>query len=208
MVNRQPTRNLALELCRVTEAAALAACRFVGRGDKDSADKAAVDAMRLVLNTIEMDGKIVIGEGEKDAAPMLYNGEKLGNGEPPEVDIAVDPIDGTRPVAHGLWNTISVVALAPRGTMFDPGPFVYMDKIAVGPVAKQVIDINAPVKDNLEKIAKVKGENVQRSHRGHSGPPPSRTVDCRSAFLWCTNSFNPGWRCGWCNHGGMAGITY
>lgn len=161
MVNRQPTRNLALELCRVTEAAALAAGRFVGRGDKNSADKAAVDAMRLVLNTIEMDGKIVIGEGEKDAAPMLYNGEKLGNGEPPEVDIAVDPIDGTRPVAHGLWNTISVVALAPRGTMFDPGPFVYMNKIAVGPIAKQVIDIDAPVKDNLEKIAKVKGENVR-----------------------------------------------
>lgn len=156
----QPTRNLALELVRVTEAAALAAARFMGRGDKIAADRAAVDAMRLVLNTVQMDGVIVIGEGEKDEAPMLYNGERLGTGEPPEVDIAVDPIDGTRPLTHGLNNSIATVALSPRGSMFDPGPFVYMDKIAVGPEACDVIDIEAPVKDNLEKIAKAKGMTV------------------------------------------------
>jgi fructose-1,6-bisphosphatase II len=155
-----PTRNLALELVRVTEAAALAAGRYVGSGDKELADKAAVDAMRLVLNSIEMDGVIVIGEGEKDQAPMLFNGEKIGTGEPPLVDIAVDPIDGTRPVAHGLPNAITTVALAPRGTMFNPGPFVYMEKIAVGPEAHNVVDIEAPVEDNLVKIAKAKGENV------------------------------------------------
>ncbi len=155
-----PTRNLALELVRVTEAAALAAGRFMGRGDKKLADKAAVDAMRTILNSIYMKGVVVIGEGEKDEAPMLYNGEKLGMGKMPEVDIAVDPIDGTRPLAFGLWNSISTVALAPRGTMFDPGPFVYMDKIAVGPEARDVIDIEAPVADNLKKIAKAKGEDV------------------------------------------------
>ncbi|MCE5206987.1 MAG: class II fructose-bisphosphatase [Chloroflexi bacterium] len=155
-----PTRNLALELVRVTEAAALAAGRYVGSGDKKLADKAAVDAMRLVLNSIEMDGVIVIGEGEKDEAPMLYNGERIGNGEPPMVDIAVDPIDGTRPAAYGLPNSITTVALAPRGTMFNPGPFVYMNKIAVGPAARDVIDIEAPVEENLRKIAKAKGENV------------------------------------------------
>ncbi len=117
-----PTRNLALDLVRVTEAAALAAARHMGRGNKIAADKAAVDAMRLILNTVEMDGVIVIGEGEKDQAPMLYNGERLGTGQPPLLDIAVDPIDGTRPLALGMWNAIATVALAPRGTMFDPGP--------------------------------------------------------------------------------------
>ncbi len=161
MIDSKPTRNLALELVRVTEAAALAAGRYVGRGDKIAADRAAVDAMRLVLNTIQMDGVIVIGEGEKDEAPMLYNGERLGTGEPPQVDIAVDPIDGTRPTAHGLPNAISTVALAPRGSMFNPGPIVYMDKIAVGPEARDVIDIEAPVEDNLRKIAKAKGGNVE-----------------------------------------------
>jgi fructose-1,6-bisphosphatase II len=159
----EPTRNLALELVRVTEAAALAAGRFVGRGDKNAADKAAVDAMRLVMNSIQMDGVIVIGEGEKDEAPMLFNGERLGTGVAPAVDIAVDPIDGTRPLANGLDNTIAVVALAPRGTMFNPGPFVYMNKLVVGPAAAGVIDIQAPVRDNLEKIAHAKGEKV---------PPP------------------------------------
>ncbi len=159
-MNSVPTRNLALELVRVTEAAAMAAGRFVGRGDKIAADKAAVDAMRLVLNLVQMDGVIVIGEGEKDRAPMLFNGERLGTGDPPEVDIAVDPIDGTRPTAHGLPNAIATVALAPRGTMFDPGPFLYMNKIAVGPDAKDVIDIEAPVEDNLKKIARAKGEDV------------------------------------------------
>ncbi len=160
MIDTRPTRNLALELVRVTEAAALAAGRYVGRGNKNAADKAAVDAMRLMLNTIQMDGVIVIGEGEKDEAPMLYNGERLGTGEPPQVDIAVDPIDGTRPTAHGLPNAIATVAIAPRGTMFDPGPVLYMNKIAVGPEAKEVIDIEAPIKDNLKKIAKAKGEDV------------------------------------------------
>jgi fructose-1,6-bisphosphatase II len=145
----------------VTEAAALAAGRYVGRGDKVAADRAAVDAMRLVLNTIQMDGVIVIGEGEKDEAPMLYNGERLGTGEPPQVDIAVDPIDGTRPTAYGLPNAIATVALAPRGSMFNPGPIVYMDKIAVGPEARDVIDIEAPVEDNLRKIARAKGGNVE-----------------------------------------------
>lgn len=157
----RPTRNLALELVRVTEAAALAAGRYVGRGDKEAADRAAVDAMRLMLNTVQMDGVVVIGEGEKDQAPMLYNGERLGTGDPPKVDIAVDPIDGTRPTAYGLPNAISVVALAPRGTMFNPGPAVYMHKIAVGPAARDVIDIEAPVEENLRRIAKAKGVPVE-----------------------------------------------
>jgi fructose-1,6-bisphosphatase II len=152
----KPTRNLAMELVRVTEAAALAAGRFMGRGDKLSADKASVDAMRLILNTIAIDGVIVIGEGEKDQAPMLYNGERVGTGEPPLMDIAVDPIDGTRPLSNGLPNSIATVAIAPRGTMFDPGPYVYMDKIAVGPEAAGTIDIEAPVKDNLMRVSRAK----------------------------------------------------
>ncbi len=160
MTSRKPTRNLALDLVRVTESAALAAGRFVGRGNKEAGDKAAVDAMRLVMNTIEMKGTIVIGEGEKDEAPMLYNGELLGTGEPPELDIAVDPIDGTRPLALGLGNTIATVALAPRGSMFNPGPLVYMHKIVVGPEAKDVIDLDAPVRDNLEKIARARGKDI------------------------------------------------
>ncbi|MBM3144010.1 MAG: class II fructose-bisphosphatase [Chloroflexi bacterium] len=160
MANSQPTRNLALELVRVTEAAALASGRFMGRGQKEAADKAAVDAMRLVLNSIEMDAIVVIGEGEKDEAPMLYNGEKLGTGNPPAVDIAVDPIDGTRPLANGFINSISTVAIAPRGTMFDPGPFMYMHKIAVGPEAAGMIDIDAPVEDNLQRIARIKKMHV------------------------------------------------
>lgn len=153
MNTQKPTRNLALELVRVTESAALSAGRFMGRGDKDVADRAAVDAMRLVLNSIDMDAVIVIGEGEKDEAPMLFNGEKVGSGKPPQVDLAVDPIDGTRPLANGFLNSIATVAIAPRDTMFNPGPFVYMDKIAVGPQAKGLIDIEAPLRDNLEKIA-------------------------------------------------------
>lgn len=160
MIDTKPTRNLALELVRVTEAAALGAGRFMGRGDKIAADKAAVDGMRLVLNTIDMDGVIVIGEGEKDEAPMLYNGEHLGTGMAPLVDIAVDPIDGTRPLAFGRHNSISTVALAPRGTMFNPGPFFYMNKIAVGQDAKDAIDIEAPVEDNLRAIARAKGKDL------------------------------------------------
>jgi len=157
---QKPTRNLALELVRVTEAAALSAGRLMGRGDKEVADKAAVDAMRLVLNSIDMDALIVIGEGEKDEAPMLFNGEKVGTGKPPLVDLAVDPIDGTRPLANGFLNSIATVAIAPRGTMFDPGPFVYMDKIAVGPKAKGLINIEAPLRENLEKIASSENKSL------------------------------------------------
>ena len=141
MTLSEPTRNLALEIVRVTEAAALASGRWMGRGEKEKADNAAVEAMRLILSTVDMDGKIVIGEGEKDNAPMLFNGEHVGNGLPPEVDVAVDPIDGTRPLAFGRTNSIATVSIAPRGTMFDPGPFVYMNKIAVGPQAKGKIDL-------------------------------------------------------------------
>ncbi|QAA76089.1 MAG: Fructose-1,6-bisphosphatase, GlpX type [Candidatus Bipolaricaulis sibiricus] len=156
-----PTRNLALELVRVTEAAAMAAGRFMGRGDKAAADQAAVEAMRFMLASVEMDGIVVIGEGEKDEAPMLYNGERVGTGALPKVDIAVDPIDGTRPLATGNLNAISTVAIAPRGTMFDPGPFVYMDKLAVGPAAKGKVDITAPVDANLAAVARAKGDRVE-----------------------------------------------
>ncbi len=149
-----PDRNLAFELARVTEAAALAAGRWVGRGDKISADQAAVDAMRLVLNSIDMDGVVVIGEGEKDEAPMLYNGEILGTGEPPEVDIAVDPIDGTTLTAKGLPGALAVVALAERGTMYNPSHIVYMNKIAVGPEARDMIDINSSVEMNIRRVAR------------------------------------------------------
>jgi len=156
-----PTRNLALDLARVTEAAALSAGRYMGRGDKEAADRSAVEAMRLVLRSVEMDGVIVIGEGEKDNAPMLYNGERVGNGSKPELDVAVDPIDGTRPLAFGRANSISVVALAPRGTMFNPGPFVYMNKIAVGPEARGKIHIEKSITDNLKSIARAKGKAVE-----------------------------------------------
>ncbi len=160
-MDREPSRNLALELVRVTEAAALAAGRFMGRGDKIAADRAAVEAMRLVLKSVSMDGVIVIGEGEKDEAPMLFNGERVGNGSPPQVDVAVDPIDGTRPLAFGRANAIATVALAPRGTMFNPGPFVYMNKIAVGPEAKGVINIETSVTENLKAIAAAKKKSVR-----------------------------------------------
>ena len=155
-----PDRNLALELVRVTEAAALAAARWRGRGDKEAADQAAVDAMRTLMDTVSMDGVVVIGEGEKDNAPMLYNGETIGNGEPPVVDIAVDPIDGTTLTAKGLNGAIAVVALAERGTMFDPGPCVYMEKIACGPEGREVVDLDAPIADNLKGLAKEKGKDV------------------------------------------------
>jgi fructose-1,6-bisphosphatase II len=159
-MSEKPERNLALELVRVTEAAALAAGRFMGRGDKEGGDKAAVDAMRLVLNSIEMDGIIVIGEGEKDEAPMLYNGERLGSGDPPLVDIAVDPIDGTRLLALGRANSLSTVAIADRGSMFNPGPIVYMDKIAVGPEGKGAIDIEVSPTVNLRSVARAKGKDI------------------------------------------------
>jgi len=159
--SKDPTRNLALELVRVTEAAALASGRFMGRGEKEMADQAAVNAMRIVLQTVDMNGVIVIGEGEKDNAPMLYNGEEVGNGSPPNVDVAVDPIDGTRPLAFGRSNSIATVAIAPRGTMFNPGPFVYMNKLAVGPEAKGRINIEKPVTENLKAIAKAKQKDVE-----------------------------------------------
>jgi fructose-1,6-bisphosphatase II len=152
-----PDRNLALELVRVTEAAAMAAGRWVGRGDKEAADGAAVDAMRLMIDSVAMDGVVVIGEGEKDNAPMLYNGEKVGTGEGPTVDVAVDPIDGTTLTSKGMMSALSVLAVAERGSMFDPGAAVYMDKIAVGPEAADVIDINAPPGDNVKAVAKAKG---------------------------------------------------
>ena len=156
-----PDRNLAMELVRVTEAAALAASRWVGRGDKDGADAAAVDAMRLVLDTVSMDGVVVIGEGEKDDAPMLFNGERIGTGEPPETDIAVDPIEGTTLCSLGQGGATSVLAVSERGTMFDPGPFVYMEKMAVGPEAMGAIDITRSITENLEGVAKAKGETVR-----------------------------------------------
>src|SRR5512139_2737613 len=161
LMHRDPTRNLALELARVTEAAALAAGRFMGRGDKEAADGAAVNAMRVVLQTVDMNGIIVIGEGEKDNAPMLYNGEMVGNGMQPDVDVAVDPIDGTRPLAFGRTNSLATVAIAPRGTMFDPGPFVYMNKLAVGPEAKGMINIEKSIAENLKAIAKAKHKDVE-----------------------------------------------
>ena len=156
-----PEPNLALDLVRVTEAAALAAGRWMGRGNKIAADQAAVDAMRLVLNTIEMDGVIVIGEGEKDEAPMLFNGEAIGDGSPPQTDIAVDPIDGTTLTALGRGNAIAVIAVSERGTMFDPGPCVYMEKIAVGAEAKGRVSLELSVTDNLKAVAEAKGESVR-----------------------------------------------
>jgi fructose-1,6-bisphosphatase II len=155
-----PDRNLAMELVRVTEAAALAAARWMGRGDKEGADGAAVDAMRIVLHSVPMDGIVVIGEGEKDEAPMLYNGEHIGDGSPPATDIAVDPIDGTRLTATGQPSAVSVIAVSERGTMFDPGPCVYMEKIATGPDAAHVIDITKTPTENLRAIAEAKNEDI------------------------------------------------
>ena len=157
---QSPDRNLAMELMRATEAAALAGGRWLGRGDKNAADGAAVEAMRVVLNSVAMDGVVVIGEGEKDEAPMLFNGEQIGDGAPPAMDIAVDPIDGTTLTSLGRPGAICVIALSERGTMFNPGPCVYMEKIAAGPAAADAIDLNAPVKANLHAVAKALGERV------------------------------------------------
>src|SRR3954447_23645376 len=155
-----PDRNLALELVRVTESAALAAARWVGRGEKESADQAAVDAMRFTLHAVPMDGIVVIGEGEKDEAPMLYNGEKIGDRSPPEVDVAVDPLEGTRLTALGQPNALAVVALAERGSMFDPGPCVYMEKIAGGPDIADVLDLDRPLTETLKLVAKRRNTDV------------------------------------------------
>jgi len=157
----RPDRNLALELVRVTEAAALAAARMVGRGDKEGADQAAVDAMRYVLDSVQMDGVVVIGEGEKDEAPMLYNGEQIGDGSPPQVDIAVDPLEGTRLTALGMPSALAVIALAERGTMFDPGPCVYMEKIAGGPEVADLLDLDRPLPETLRLIAERKGTDIR-----------------------------------------------
>jgi fructose-1,6-bisphosphatase II len=157
----RPDRNLALELVRVTEAAALAAARMVGRGDKEGADQAAVDAMRYVLDSVSMDGVVVIGEGEKDEAPMLYNGEQIGDGSPPQVDIAVDPLEGTRLTALGMPSALAVIALAERGAMFDPGPCVYMEKIAGGPDIADLLDLDRPLPETLRLIAERKGVDIR-----------------------------------------------
>jgi fructose-1,6-bisphosphatase II len=161
MAFTQPSRNLALELVRVTETAAIAASRWVGRGAKNDADQVAVDGMRKMINTVSMNGVIVIGEGEKDQAPMLFNGEQVGDGNGPSVDVAVDPIDGTTLTAKGMNNAISVIALAERGTMFDPTTVFYMKKLVVGPEAADVVDITAPVKENLRRIAKAKRRDIE-----------------------------------------------
>lgn len=157
----KPDRNLALELVRVTEAAALAAARLVGRGEKEEADQAAVDAMRNVLDTISMNGVVVIGEGEKDEAPMLYNGEQIGDGTPPLVDIAVDPLEGTRLTALGMPSAITVIALAERGAMFDPGPCVYMEKLAGGPEIADLLDLERPLPETLHLVAQRKGVDIR-----------------------------------------------
>jgi fructose-1,6-bisphosphatase II len=156
-----PDRNLALELVRVTEAAALAAARLIGRGDKEEADQAAVDGMRHQLRSISMDGVVVIGEGEKDEAPMLYNGEEIGDGTPPQVDVAVDPLEGTRLTAMGMPNALAVIALSERGSMFDPGPCVYMEKIAGGPEVADLLDLDRPMSETVKLVARRKGTDVR-----------------------------------------------
>jgi len=157
----RPDRNLALELVRVTEAAAMAAGRWVGRGDKNGADGVAVNAMRLLISTVGMNGTVVIGEGEKDNAPMLYNGEQVGDGTGPECDVAVDPIDGTTLTAKGMMNAIAVLAVAPRGTMYDPSAVFYMDKLVTGPDAADLVDIRLPVAENIKRVAKAKGSHAE-----------------------------------------------
>jgi fructose-1,6-bisphosphatase II len=157
----KPDRNLALELVRVTEAAAMAAGRWVGRGDKNGADGVAVDAMRHMIASVGMRGTVVIGEGEKDEAPMLYNGEEVGDGTGPAVDVAVDPIDGTTLTAKGMTNAVSVMAVSPRGTMFDPSAVFYMEKLVTGAEAADVVDIRLPVKENIARVAKAKKSSAQ-----------------------------------------------
>jgi fructose-1,6-bisphosphatase II len=157
----RPDRNLALELVRVTEAAALAAARLVGMGDKEAADQAAVDAMRFVMDSVPMDGIVVIGEGEKDEAPMLYNGEQIGDGSPPRVDIAVDPLEGTRLTALGEPSALAVIALSERGTMFDPGPCVYMEKMASGERLAEALSLERPLTETLQAVAALKGTGIE-----------------------------------------------
>ncbi|MHB8532401.1 MAG: class II fructose-bisphosphatase [Solirubrobacteraceae bacterium] len=161
MVDQQlPDRNLALELVRVTEAAALACAPLVGRGEKEAADQAAVDGMRYMLQSVRMDGVVVIGEGEKDEAPMLYNGEQIGDGSPPEVDIAVDPLEGTTLAAHGMPSALSVIALSARGTMFNPGPIVYMEKMAGAPEVADLLDLDRPLGETVKLLAERTGRPI------------------------------------------------
>ncbi|HWC35856.1 MAG TPA: class II fructose-bisphosphatase [Mycobacteriales bacterium] len=160
-MSERPDRNLALELVRVTEAAAMAAGRWVGRGDKNGADQAAVNAMRKLVSTVSMAGVVVIGEGEKDEAPMLYNGESVGDGSGPECDVAVDPIDGTTLTAKGMSNAIAVMAVAERGAMYDPSAVFYMQKLVTGPAAASLVDIDAPVEHNINAVAKAKGASPE-----------------------------------------------
>src|SRR3954469_1041818 len=182
----RPDRNLALELVRVTEAAALAAARLVGMGEKEAADQAAVDAMRLVLSTVHMDGVVIIGEGEKDEAPMLYNGEQIGDGSPPHVDIAVDPLEGTRLTALGMPNAVAVIALSARGTMFDPGPVMYMEKLAGGEDIADLLDLDVPLGEIVRRVAERRACDIRdvmvvtldRPRHGVSAPPaPPRHED-------------------------------
>src|SRR5881628_1660253 len=157
----RPDRNLALELVRTTEYAALAAARWIGRGEKEAADQAAVDAMRLVLDTVRMDGVVVIGEGEKDEAPMLYNGEHIGDGSPPQVDVAVDPLEGTTLTAKGQPNALAVIALSERGSMFDPGPCVYMEKISGGNDIADLLDLDRPLAETLALVAERRRRDIR-----------------------------------------------
>jgi fructose-1,6-bisphosphatase II len=157
----RPDRNLALELVRTTEAAALASARLVGMGDKEAADQAAVDAMRLVLDGVQMNGVVVIGEGEKDEAPMLYNGERIGDGSPPEVDVAVDPLEGTTLTAKGQPNALAVIALSERGSMFDPGPCVYMEKISGAEDIADLLDLDRPLGETLGLVAERRGKDIR-----------------------------------------------
>ena len=161
MAVEAPEKNLALDLVRITEAAALASARWLGRGDKEAGDGAAVDAMRVTFKSLYIKGKIIIGEGEKDEAPMLHNGEEVGSGMGPELDVAVDPVEGTRLLAYGRPNAISVVGVAPAGSMLNPGPSFYMQKLVVPHEARDVVDLDAPVKDNLQSIAKAMGKKLQ-----------------------------------------------
>jgi len=204
----RPDRNLALELVRVTEAGAMAAGRWVGRGDKEAGDGAAVDAMRQLVASVSMRGVVVIGEGEKDEAPMLYNGEEVGNGLGPDCDFAVDPVDGTTLMAKGMPNAISVLAVAERGAMFDPSAVFYMEKIAVGPDAADAIDITAPVSENLRKVAQ--GEEVVgvRSDRVHPGPSAPRRAECAGSGDWRPDQADLRRRCCRRDRGGASGVGH
>ena len=190
----RPDRNLALELVRVTEAAALGAGRWIGRGEKESADQAAVDGMRAILDTVSMAGVVVIGEGEKDEAPMLYNGEEVGDGNGPAVDVAVDPLEGTRLTAKGQPNAIAVIAVAERGTMFFPGAAVYMDKIATGPEAIGAVDIDAPPRENVERVARGEGHAPERGFGRRARARPARSADRRAARDRLQGAPDPGRR--------------